>query len=158
MATSQDKVEPLPLTSVKTFFFDVSHVNLYNVGVLIPTGTGWLRRERLWLCNYRPPEVNYSYLCLVPPIWTTQAAPIRLPLSLSLCLSPGPAPNTSTSQTTTLTHSCSAPDGPLVFSLSLLSSVFTVVPPRLPQPVDHNLKETVAWKMFSSEAIKAQKH
>lgn len=40
--------------------------------------------ERLWLCNYRPPEVNYSYLCLVPPIWTTQAA---RPLS-SLCFSP----------------------------------------------------------------------
>lgn len=48
------------------------NVNLCSVGF-------WSQQElsgskRLWLCNYRPPKVNYSYLCLVPPIWTTQAA------------------------------------------------------------------------------------
>lgn len=52
--------------------------------------------ERLWLCTYRPPEVNYSYLCLVPPIWTTQAASPHSSLSLSRLRSstPGLAPTT----------------------------------------------------------------
>lgn len=46
--------------------------------------------ERLWLCNYRPPEVNYSYLCLVPPIWTTQAVSPLSSLALFLAFSPQP--------------------------------------------------------------------
>lgn len=51
--------------------------------------------ERLWLCNYRPPEVNYSYLCLVPPIWTTQAASPLSSLSFSpFSSTPGLAPTT----------------------------------------------------------------
>lgn len=78
------------LTSVKTFF-DVLYVNLCNTGFWSQQELGGL--ERLWLCNYRPPEVNYSYLCLVPPIWTTQAL-CPLPCSPSRLRSsaPGPAP------------------------------------------------------------------
>lgn len=106
------------LTSVKTFF-DVSYVNLCNTGFWSQQELGGL--ERLWLCNYRPPEVNYSYLCLVPPIWTTQAfGPLPCSPSRLRSSAPSPAPKHP--------NSAECHSDPAYYYSSTLSSFFLNLP------------------------------
>lgn len=156
------------LTSVKPF---LTFRMLTSASVVFWSQQELGGSERLWLCNYRPPEVNYSYLCLVPPIWTTQAA---RPLSLSLLsfspslLNPWSGPNYPTPSFTAspLTSKLSSSHSLykehflffLPFSLFLCfyppfsHSSFQSPPPLLlslhSAGAPHSLKETVPGKNF----------